>query len=68
MKKSFFENIQKQVNHNSKKNILNYAKMEVLCVRSVLLNNDNILVTVYKTQQPKKKNCGNHIWAFYLIL
>lgn len=49
MKQSFFVNIQNQVNHNNEKNILNYTKMEVLCIRSTLLNNDNnISVTVYK--------------------
>lgn len=42
--------------------------MEVLCIRSILSNGDNnISVTVYKTQPTKKrqKNCGKSYFPFF---
>lgn len=57
-----FVNTENQVNRKNEKNILNYAKIQVLCITSILSNNDNnISVTLYKTQPKKRKlNCGNH--------
>lgn len=65
MNQLIFVNTENQVNHKNEKNIWNYAKIQVLCITSILSNNDNnVSVTLYKTQ-PKKR-----LWKspYYLFL
>lgn len=62
-----FVNTENQVNHKNEKHILNYAKIQVLCITSILSNNDNnISVTLYKTQ-PKKESSIVEITLLFIF-